>query len=69
MEDSFSTSIDYKILELLTKAPSKKYLRKFLEYCFLFRNKTKAFEELLQTPVATQFSQDFQINEEQTHKV
>lgn len=61
--------IDFKVLELLTKAPSKKYLRKFIEYCFLLRNKIKILEDLLKTPVANQFCQDFQLNEDQAHQV
>ncbi len=61
--------IDFKTLELLTKAPSKKYLRKFMEYCFLLRNKIKIIEDLLKTPVANQFCQDFQIDEEKAHQV
>lgn len=65
MEESF----DFKPLELLTKAPSKKYLRKFLEYCFLLRTKTSSFETTQQTPVGTQFWQDFGLQEEETHKV
>ena len=68
MEET-SQIIDFKILELLTKAPSKKYLRKFLEYCFLLRNKMKIIEDLLKTPVANQFCQDFQLTEEQAHQV
>ncbi len=36
--------IDFKTLELLSGAPSKKYLRKILEYCFMIRNKTLTFE-------------------------
>ena len=63
------SQIDYKILELLTKAPSKKYLRKFLEYCFLLRNKVKIIEELLKTPVANQFCSEFQLTEDQAHQV
>ena len=64
-----ASTIDFKILELLTKAPSKKYLRKFMEYCFLLRNKIKIIEDFLKTPVANQFCQDFQIDEEQAHQV
>jgi len=63
------SQIDFKILELLTKAPSKKYLRKFLEYCFLLRSKAKVIEELLKTPVANQFCSDFQLAEDQAHQV
>lgn len=61
--------IDFEILGVLANASSKKYLRKILEFCFLLRNKTKIMDEYLKTPVATQFCQDLELNEEKAHNV
>lgn len=64
------TEIDFKSLELLSKiASKKKYFRKFLEFCFLLKNKTKVLEDQFKTPVANQFWQDLDINETDAHQV
>ena len=61
--------IDFETLQQLKSVPSKKYLRKLLEYCFLIRNKLLSFEQFYQTPVATQFHTDFELSESQSHIV
>ena len=37
------SDIDFECLDALTKAPSKKYLKKIIEYCFMIRNKLFTF--------------------------
>lgn len=36
-------NMNFTILNRLSKLPSKKYVRKLLEYAYLFRNKTTSF--------------------------
>ena len=43
--------IDFEVLSLLEKAPSKKYIRKLIEDTFLLRNNLESFNKNLQTPV------------------
>lgn len=51
-------NINFGILSILEKAPSKKYIRKLFEYAYLFRNKVYCFEEFMETPVSAQMSSD-----------
>ncbi len=44
--------MDFEILSELEKAPSKKYVRKVLEYAYLIRNKLHSFQEYMETPVS-----------------
>lgn len=64
------TENDFKSLEVLSKiASKKKYFRKFLEFCFLLKNKSKVLEDQFKTPVANQFWQDLEIKESDAHQV
>lgn len=56
-------NMDSETLLLLVNAPSKKYVRKLLEYAYLFRNKLHSFQEFMETPVSASMSQDLQLNE------
>ena len=46
-------NINFDILGILEYAPSKKYIRKLIEYAYLFRNKVYCFEEFMETPVSS----------------
>ncbi len=61
--------IDFNKIEILSKAPSKKYLRKLIEYCFLIRNKVNCLDKYDRTPVTENFPQDLNISEADAHSV
>jgi arsenate reductase-like glutaredoxin family protein len=61
--------IDFKKIEILSNAPSKKYLRKLIEYCFLVRNKVNCLDKFDRTPVTENFAQDLNISEADAHSV
>lgn len=45
-------TIDFEALNLLNKAPSKKYIKKLLEYALLVKSSFRSFDSLYQTPVS-----------------
>ncbi|EGR33627.1 hypothetical protein IMG5_047730 [Ichthyophthirius multifiliis] len=61
--------IDWQILVQLEKCPSKKYLRKIIEFAFIIRNKLNSYNDNYQTPVSQQFYLDLNLSEEQCHKM
>ena len=64
-----SSEIDFNLLALLEKAPSKKYIRKLIEDTFLLRNKMDSFNNYLKTPVFQNNIQELGIDEAQNHLV
>lgn len=61
--------MNFQILSLLSQLPSKKYVRKLLEYAYLFRNKLFCFQEFMETPVSAQMPADLQLDELRAHQV
>lgn len=45
--------MDFEALGWLINAPNKKYIRKLLEFAYLFRNKLSSFQQYMETPVST----------------
>ncbi|KAL4494096.1 hypothetical protein ABPG72_016052 [Tetrahymena utriculariae] len=64
-----TNDIDWEILLFLEKSPSKKYLRKIIEFAYIIRNKLQQYDQNYQTPVSTQFYIDLNLTEEQCHKM
>jgi hypothetical protein len=64
-----TSTIDFKSLALLEKAPSRKYIRKLIEDTFLLRNKFISFNNYLKTPVFQNNIPELGIEEEQNHAV
>jgi hypothetical protein len=52
----YKYKMNFEALGWLASAPSKKYVRKLLEYAYLFRNKLHAFQEYMETPVSSSMS-------------
>ena len=43
--------IDFTLLEILEKVPSKKYLKKLIEFSFMVRNKILSYDKFYSTPI------------------
>lgn len=55
--------MDYQSLQLLSKAPSKKYVKKLLEYALLAKSNFRSFDQHYQTPVSANFAGDMSLTE------
>ena len=62
-------SVDFKALEPLAKAPSKKYVKKLIQDCFYLKNYTAKFDESYKTTIIQGLGSDLGLEEKQTHKV
>lgn len=56
-------SLNFESLQLLTKAPSKKYMKKLFEYALLAKSSFRSFDPQYQTPVAANFTADMALSE------
>ena len=56
--------MDWEILNVLGKAPRKKYIRKIVEYSALVRHCQSAVPVLAVTPIAQQYQQDLELSAE-----
>lgn len=61
--------MDYHSLQLLSKAPSKKYVKKLLEYALLAKSNFRSFDHQYQTPVAANFSTDMTLTEDEAQSL
>jgi hypothetical protein len=55
--------MDFQSLVLLSKAPSKKYIKKLLEYALLAKSNFRSFDQNYQTPVSIHFAADMTLTE------
>jgi len=55
--------MDYHSLQLLSKAPSKKYVKKLVEYALLAKSNFRSFDQHYQTPVSANFATDMSLTE------
>ena len=61
--------MDWQILNVLSKAPKKKYIRKVVEYAALARHCRQAMPNQAITPIGQQFPQDLQLSAQEAHKL
>ena len=61
--------VDINALNLLEKAPSRKYIKKLVDDTFQLRNRMTNFTQHLKTRVFENNCQELQIDEKQNHAV
>ena len=56
-------SVDFGALQCLAKAPSKKYLRKLMEYVVMARSSFRSLDKEELTPVVSNVAEDLELEE------
>ena len=61
--------MDWEGLQLLLKAPKKKYVRKLMEYSVLVSYSPQAVDPHLNTPISQDFANDLELSAVEAHKL
>lgn len=61
--------MDWEGLQLLLKAPRKKYIKKLLEFAITLAPVRYSAPPLLDTPISQQLPADLQLTPEETHRL
>jgi hypothetical protein len=61
--------MDWQGLQLLLKAPKKKYIRKLMEYVVAISAAPSAVSPHLTTPISQEFGTDLELSAEESHQL
>jgi hypothetical protein len=65
----YKLAMDWESINMLSKVPRKKYIKKLLEYALAIAHNQRAVPPLATTPIIQQYPHDLGLSAQEAHKL